>query len=367
MEGVATHITMPNLNNRDSEGYTFLSKDYDWPHFYLEKGCFKPFSVILRQELDNAGIEINLEYDYVSPQSTGSQFSTYSSKEFPAALLKLINISLKKDIKIVNHRKTPTFIVANSHFALTSNDDFKFYVPELKQGFKEIGDALTALDNVVKGDLSHVKIIHTEHVDLENLPKTITCKGKVWTPYKDKALDMNSEQNRTRFADLIQAHKEQRGVYIQNILKSLAKADQNKMVVCCDVHGSYHLIRVGEITTISVKNADSLVATAEIILSNRAIIKVDLEKFAKLVVNYEPEQILTPVDTLENEHEVLITISQPVNEDVYRAIFDKAEKRYKMDCDYEAENASERISQSSDNNDDNIEFDPDFDLGENND
>lgn len=349
---------MANKSTKTFENFTFLAKDYDWPDFYLESSNFAPFNVILRQVLKESGIKTDIEYDYSTPlPSHLNRFLAYSTKEFPTALLKLISVSLKKGADM-STRKSPTFIIANSYFALTTDDKIKFYVPVLKQGYEKIEDALDALDTVIHGDLSHIRIIQTEHIDMEQLPKKISCKGMVWSPYRE-GLNLDSPQNKSRFAALIDARKEQRREYVQNILRAISKVDPDRMIVCCDLYGATHLFKGAEISTVTVDDAETAKISAKVILRNHASICVELEKFAKSAVDYVPDKTLSLKEALVDGHEVSITITQLEDEGKYRAILDEAKRRFSIYYDEEAGKASVDTQPQSD--DANDEFVPDWD------
>lgn len=317
------------------------------------------FNKIFHNELCQFGIEFGLKDSHLNYnlRYEPRNFSTiYSSNEYPVSYMKLASISWKHVLKTQSTLKVPALIFGNHYFALTTDKRFKFYVPELKEGFEKINDVLTALDRVMNGDISHIKIIHTEYLDLSNMPSSITCKCKVWSPYNEPGFDMTSTLNKKRFANLIKTRIEQRDPYIQDILKSLSKVDLNRMVIGRDVHGSNFLINATEISTVSVKDLGTQEISAEITLRNRNTINVNLEEFAKAFTDYYSDQTLVLVESLHDEREISIVIEQ-TEEDIYDTIWNETVKKFQIVCDEEMKKVSDRKLQSSDNidNEDNID------------
>lgn len=305
----------------------------------------RDFNKIFHDELIRFRIEFGLKdyrLEYNLPYQYCNCDCVYSSNEFPVSYIKLAYLSWQQHVlNNMSRLVTPSFIVGNHYIALTTDDRFKFYVPELKQGYENINDVLTALDAVINGDISHIKIIHTEYLDMTNLPATITCKGKIWSPYNEPGLDMTSTLNKKRFANLIKTRKEQRVAYIQDILKSLSRICTNRMMTCRDMHGSLHLINATEISTISVKEADTQEISAEITLRNRIAINVDLEEFAKAFVDHDSDQTFELIKSLYDEREMSIVIDQ-AEEDVYNTIWKESIKKYKIVRDEKKNKVSDR-------------------------
>lgn len=323
------------------------------------------FNYFLHQELKNSGIEIEMDYtqsEYCVPESHRNFDSIYSSKIFPTPFIKLSEIAWKNHLKKYPEKKDsdyePTFIIGNHYFALTNNDKFKFYVPDLKQGYENINDVLAALDETINGDISNVKIICTEYLDMGNLPTVIKCNGKIWSPYQEPGFDMTDIINKKRFGELIKTRREQRNAYIHVLLDLISKADYNKKVLCCDIDGNHHIINTAEILTISSKDIDSQKLTAEIKLRDRVSIEVDLEDFAKIFVNHESNKAFHLPESLQKETGIVIHIIQPIDTESYLSIWEESVKKYRVYVEEQKKHLdSSKLSKSEDNfHDDEDDF-----------